>query len=192
MVDASSHIRLGHPITFGLLTFFSFIVAVIASTITSGELTNALSAPLRCQPTHTCHCVIADFNSNNNSQSSSITGSVRFLTFTGWWTFLFSIAYLALFLTGIGGVLTSIASHGAWLFLTWLFFMAGAGALTASMGGGQNCSTTDLLYCPSMEALMAFSWMCWILLTFMLAAVLFIGGTAFRGGRSVKEGLNEA
>ncbi|UZJ55407.1 hypothetical protein CBS101457_004727 [Exobasidium rhododendri] len=168
MVDASSHIRRGHPIVFGLLALFSFVVAVIASTL------------------------VTDFNKHNNAQKSSITGSVRFLLFTGWWTFAFSIVYLALFLTGKGGAFTSIAGHGIWIALTWLFFLAGAGAITASMGGAQNCGKSDLLYCTSMESLMAFSWISWILLTLMLIIVAGIGGTAFRGGRNLKEGLSSA
>lgn len=36
---------------------------------------------------------------------------------------------------------------------------------------------------------MAFAWMGWIVLTLMLAMVIFIGAGAFRGGRSVKESL---
>lgn len=126
-----------HPAVFALLAFVSFIVAVIASTITT------------------------DFNNKHNSQSSAITGAVRYSVFVGWWTFLFSIIYLVLFLVGKGGVVTSIAGHAIWIVLTWIFFLAGAGAVTGSMGGAQNCSTSDLNYCGSMEALMAFSWIAW-------------------------------
>jgi hypothetical protein len=129
-------LSISHPIIFTTLAVFSFIVAVIASTL------------------------VTDFNGSSVAQSGAITSSVRFLLFAGWWTFLFSIIYLALFLTGVGGVFTSIAGHGIWIFLTWIFFMAGAGAVTDAMGDAQNCSHSDLLYCSSMEALMAFSWIC--------------------------------
>jgi hypothetical protein len=122
---------------FGLLGFFSFITAVISSTLTS------------------------DFNNKRNSPKSSITGSVRYLVFVGWLEFIGSIVYLALFLTQKGGAITSIAGHGLFIFFVWLFQLAGAGAITAAMGGGNNCSHSSLVYCSSLEALMAFSWMSW-------------------------------
>jgi hypothetical protein len=161
MVDSSAAIRRGHPIVFTFLAFWSFIIAVIASTLTS------------------------DFNSKHNSPSDETTGAVRFLVFVGWWTFLFSIAYLALFLTGVGGVFTSIAGHGIWIFLTWLFMLAGAGAITASINDDGDP------YHSSRRALAGFSWIAWIQLTLMLALVGFIGGKAFRGGRGLKEGLGD-
>lgn len=60
-----------HPIIFTLLAFWSFIVAVIASTLTS------------------------DFNANDNAPGSEVNGTTRYLVFVGWWTFLFSIAYVS-------------------------------------------------------------------------------------------------
>ncbi|PWN54494.1 hypothetical protein IE53DRAFT_336976 [Violaceomyces palustris] len=165
MVDLSSHIRRGHPITFLTFTIISFIVAVIASTL------------------------VTDYNSKNNAPSMGVENAVRFLVFAGWWGFLFSIIYVGLFLTGKGGVITSIAGHGIWIFVTWVFWMAGAAALTDRIGGGQDCGNSFLVYCNSTSALMAFAWIGWIILTFMLAVVAFIGGGAFRGGKSVKEGL---
>lgn len=148
-----------HPVVFTFLAIWSFIVAVIASTMTS------------------------DFNSNHNSPSDETTGAVRYLVFAGWWTFLFSIVYLALFLTGIGGMVTSIAGHGIWIFLTWLFFLAGAGAISASI------NDDDAPYLSSRRALAGFSWIAWIQLTLMLILVGVIGGKAFRGGRGFKESL---
>lgn len=63
-----------------------------------------------------------------------------------------------LFLRGIGGVVTSIAGHGIWIFLTWLFFLAGSAAVTDAMGGGQSCGDSLLRYCNSLNALIAFGW----------------------------------
>jgi len=150
---------------FGLVVLFSFIVAVIASALT------------------------ADYNHHHNSPKSSITGSVRYLVFVGWFDFLFSSVYLGLFLTGTGGALTSIAGHGVFLFFAWLFQLAGAGAISAAIGSG--CAD-KYAYCSSLKALEAFSWMAWILLTFMLGVVMVIGGTAFRGGKGIKGELSEA
>lgn len=64
------------------------------------------------------------------------------------------------------------------------------GSLTAQLKGGQSCSNSTLTYCNSLEALLAFNWINWILVTIMLAFVTFIGAGAFRGGRGIKEGLH--
>lgn len=141
------------------MAFWSFIAAVIASTLAS------------------------DFNKNHNSPSDETTGAVRYNIFAQWWTFLFSLIYLALFLTGVGGAVTSIAGHAIGLFFTWLFVLAGAGAISASTNDNK------VVYHASRQALEAFAWITWIQLTLMLIFVAFIGGKAFRGGRGLKEGL---
>ena len=41
-------------------------------------------------------------------------------SFTSWWTVVFSILYMVLYLMGIGGIFTSIASHTIWLGLTYV------------------------------------------------------------------------
>ncbi|PWZ02240.1 hypothetical protein BCV70DRAFT_59597 [Testicularia cyperi] len=165
MVDTSSAVRRGHPISFGIFTFVAFIVAVIASVL------------------------VTDYNRNNNAPTAGINNATRFLLFAGWWGFVVGVAYTALFLFSIGGVITSIAGHTITLFLTWIFWMAGAAALTDRTGGSFSCSDRGYPYCNSTKALIAFSWIGWIILTLMLVMVLIIGGGAFRGGRSVKESL---
>ncbi|KAJ9479075.1 hypothetical protein PHBOTO_002548 [Pseudozyma hubeiensis] len=167
MVDSSAIVRRAHPITFGIFVFVSFIVAVIASTL------------------------VADYNSNNNAPTMGINNATRFLLFAGWWGFLVGAAYLGLFLASVGGVITSIAGHGVAIFLTWIFYLAGAAALTDRTGGSFNCADKGypFPYCNSTKALMAFAWIGWIILTLMLAGVAAIGAGAFRGGRSVKESL---
>ena len=114
---------------------------------------------------------------------------MRFFLFVGWWTVIFSAIYLGLFLTGVGGVFTSIAGHGIWLLLTWLFWTAAAGALSNAVG--TSCSP-GYYYCNSLRALQAFGWIGWIIISLMLVIVAVIGGGAFRGGRGVKGGLSEA
>ncbi|PWN29527.1 hypothetical protein BDZ90DRAFT_216838 [Jaminaea rosea] len=166
MVDFSSHVRRGHPITFGVLVFISLVVAIIASVLTH------------------------DYNAGDELHDQPLVNRVHFWVFTGWWTFLFSIAYTALFLTGVGGVVTSIAGHGIWLFLTWIFWLAGSASLANRIG--TDCSNHGYYYCNSLRALEAFGWIGWALLTIMLAVVAAIGGGAFRGGRGLKDGLSEA
>ncbi|KAK0517969.1 hypothetical protein OC834_004725 [Tilletia horrida] len=161
MADYSDHVRRGHPISFILLAFWAFIIAVIASALTS------------------------DYHKNPLNGDQTIKDRVHFMVFTGWWTFVFSIAYLLLFLRGIGGVVTSIAGHGIWLFLTWVFMIAGSAALADWTPAG-SCAAP---YCNSLKALQAFGWIATIQITAMLVVIGVIGGGAFRGGRGLKEGL---
>ena len=166
MSDASTHIRRGHPITFGVLLVISFIVAVIASALTHDYRQNDEPA---------------------NLTSQAVKDKGHFSLFTGWFTFLLSAVYNGTFVAGVGGIFTSIASHLAFLFIDWIFWVAAAGSLTAELKGGQNCSTSSLFYCNSLQALMAFDWIAFILVTIMLAVVGFLGFTSFRRGRSFKD-----
>jgi hypothetical protein len=211
MVDSSAAIRRGHPISFLLFTFVAFIVAVIASTLVADYNSNgnaptkgienatrfllfagwwgfligavyvsvleraeilpasAFAAVRRC-----AHSTSHDFDTNQRSPSDAPPTKQ-----TG------------LFLASVGGVITSIAGHGVALFLTWIFWLAGAAALTDRTGGSFNCADKGypFPYCNSTKALMAFAWIGWIILTLMFAVVVFFGARAFSGGRSVKESL---
>lgn len=88
MVDASTIVRRGAPITLGVISLFSFIIAIIASVLTH------------------------NYNTKEDAKhsDSSIKGRVRFFLFVGWFSFIFATAYVVAFLTGIGGVFTSIVS----------------------------------------------------------------------------------
>ncbi|KDN39315.1 hypothetical protein K437DRAFT_239573 [Tilletiaria anomala UBC 951] len=166
MVDASTYIRRGHPISFGVLVLVSLIVAIIASALTH------------------------DYRQGNRAANETAQGlkdKVHFHVFIGWFSFLFSSIYLGCFLAGVGGILTSIASHLIFLFVNWIFWVAAAGSITAQLNGGQNCGTSPLYYCNSLEALMAFDWIAFILVTIMLGVTIFIGAGAFRRGRSMKD-----
>lgn len=72
MVDSSSAIRRGHPITFLIFTFVAFVVAIISSVL------------------------VADYNSNNNAPTQGINNATRFLLFAGWWGFLVGAAYVSI------------------------------------------------------------------------------------------------
>lgn len=167
MVDTSALVRRGHPIAFITFSFVSFIVAVIASTLT------------------------ADYNQNGNAPTRGIENATRFLLFAGWFGFLTGVVYAGLFLASVGGVITSIAGHAIVVFLNWIFYLSGAAALTDRTGGAFNCADKGypFPYCNSTKALQAFSWIGWIIMTLILALVAFVGAGSFRGGRSVKEPL---
>lgn len=89
---------------------------------------------------------------------------------------------MVLYLVGVGGIFTSIASHTIWLGLTyvsrhclstlvenshlcpsysWIFWLATAASLTSMLGGGYVCSHTDLTYCNQNVAAEAFAWIEW-------------------------------
>jgi len=165
MVDSAPHVRRGHPIIFGLLAFFALIEGCITAWL------------------------VSNYNSNNNSPSSKANGSVRFLLFTSWWTVVFTILYLVFFLTDMFAFFTSIASHAVWLFLTWLFWLAGTAALTDALGGGQNCSNSGLIYCSQNMAAIAFGWIEFIIITVAFVVVVLLGTAALRRGDRLSGGL---
>lgn len=72
MVDSSTHIRRGHPITFGLFTGVALIVAITASVL------------------------VSDYNNNNNAPTKGINDTTRFLLFAGWWGVVVGAAYVSI------------------------------------------------------------------------------------------------
>ncbi|WFD00974.1 hypothetical protein MYAM1_003733 [Malassezia yamatoensis] len=166
MVDLSSAVRRGHPIAFGVFAFLALIVAIIAS------------------------AVVADFNSNGQPARKLARDSTRFLVFAGWWGFLFSLVYIGLFLSGIGGFLSSIASHAVFIFITWVFWLAGAAALSSAVSNADcSTSTSGLRDCSALRAICAFSWIGWLELTCMLGVICYLAYKAFSGGRGMNDGF---
>jgi len=155
----NDHVKRGHPIVFGLIIFFSMI-----------EL--AISAWL-----------VSHFNKHRNYTDRSENDRTRFLLFASIWTLFFSVGYTVLFWIAPSSVLASVASHGIVLFFTWLFWTAGAAAITAELGGGLNCSTQNtFVYCGQLNALEGFAWVIWVLVTFAIIVVFIRGVTAARRG----------
>ncbi|KAI0726868.1 hypothetical protein C8Q72DRAFT_843487 [Fomitopsis betulina] len=163
MVDFDNHVRRGHPIVFSLIIFFAIIEIAI-----SGWLTGM-------------------YNSHHNYLSVNVRDRTRYILFTSCWTVLFSLFYLALFLhsASTGSVLTSVLSHGVFLLITWVLWVAAAAAITASLNGGLNCGI-HYTYCGQLNALEAFAWIEWILITFALIAVFFRGFSSRRRGDGLR------
>lgn len=61
--------------------------------------------------------------------------------------------------------------------------------MTAAYGGGQNCSSSDLIYCNQNMAAIAFAWIEWIIMTVALVSVILIGSAALRRGDRLSSGL---
>lgn len=158
MVDAGSHIRRGHPVLFGILAFFALIEGCITSWL------------------------VSRYNAHDTYPNDSYRDRLKFLVFVSWWTFVFTIGYVVAFMTASSSFIASIASHLAWLTLTWIFWLAGVAAYTAALGGGQRCSISTLTYCSQLVAAEAFGWIELITLTVAFVAILFIGGSALRRG----------
>ncbi|KAG7571536.1 hypothetical protein FFLO_00552 [Filobasidium floriforme] len=159
MVDADASVRRGHPVIFGLVALFSLIEMCITAYLTSR------------------------YNANGYP-SGHFTGTIRFGLFVSIWTLFFSIAYLAIFLTGVQNFMSSIASHGVWLFITWVFWLAYAASTAAMLQGPGRCGG-DISHCTQNVAAEAFAWMNWILLTFAFIAVVLLGVRSMRKGERI-------
>ncbi|OCH92988.1 hypothetical protein OBBRIDRAFT_818029 [Obba rivulosa] len=156
-------VRRGHPILFTLIIIFGLVEVAI-----SGWL-------------------VGKYNSHHNFPSTSVRDRARFLLFTSCWTVFFSLFYLALFLHSAGGsILTSVLSHAVFLFITWVFWLAGAAAITDSLGGSLHCSNSGVVYCGQLNALEAFAWIEFVLLTIALFVVLLRGITSSRRGDGLR------
>ncbi|KAI0066595.1 hypothetical protein BV25DRAFT_1912653 [Artomyces pyxidatus] len=156
-MTADSHVRRGHPITLALVILIAIIELCISAWLT------------------------ARYNQHHNFLSTSERDRVRFLLFCSVWTILLSPLFLTSFLTSPGSILSSVAAHGIFLFMTWVFWLSGAAALSESLGGRLNCSH-HFVYCGQLNALEAFAWIEWVILTFAFVVVVLMGSRAMRRG----------
>ncbi|OSX67161.1 hypothetical protein POSPLADRAFT_1072209 [Postia placenta MAD-698-R-SB12] len=163
MPNVDNHIRRGHPVVFGLLVGFGLIEIAI-----SGWLTGV-------------------YNRHHNYLNTSVRDRTHYILFVSAWTVLFGLFYLALFLHSAanGSVATSVLSHGVFLFITWVLWVAAAASITAALGGGLDCNL-NYTYCGQLNALEAFAWIEWILITLALIVVIFRGVAATRRGDGLR------
>ncbi|KAF7324451.1 Aldehyde dehydrogenase [Mycena sanguinolenta] len=163
----STHVRRGHPITFGLLIFFGIIELALSAWLTS------------------------KFNMLHNERNTTERDRVRFTLFTSTWTLLFSGLLLVLFWhSADGSILTSVLSHLVILSFTWIMWTAVVSAVTVMLGGGLNCNHEDAyVYCNQLNALEGFAWVEWVLVTFALIIVLIRGVSAARRGDGYRGSL---
>ncbi|KAF8215558.1 hypothetical protein K438DRAFT_1926148 [Mycena galopus ATCC 62051] len=158
--ESGTHIRRGHPITFGLMILFAIIELCLSAWLTSM------------------------FNKFNNENSIDERDRVRFILFASTWTVVFSSLFLILFMhSPNGSMLTSVLAHLVYLSLTWIIWTAAAAAITEILGGGLNCRIQDVfVYCNHLNALEAFAWLEWLLVTFAIIVVIIKGITSARRG----------
>ncbi|KAF8954530.1 hypothetical protein BDZ97DRAFT_1864551 [Flammula alnicola] len=162
-------VRRGHPIMFGAIVIFSIIELCISAWIT------------------------AKYNAHHNNPNSGIRARVRYLLFVSIWTVIFGTAYLVVFLVSVSHVFASVASHFVFLAVTWILWLAGAAAITQTLGGSLNCANQSFfVYCGQLSALEGFAWLIWVVLTFMLVLVLIRGITSAKEGDGYAGALVEA
>jgi hypothetical protein len=161
--------RYGHPIIFTAIILFSIVTLSDAAFLVSKH------------------------NSHHNFTNLGERDRVRYILFTSIWTLVTAPVFMVLFLIApIGHPLTSVATHLIYLFVTWALWSASAAAITATLGGGRglNCGTQHLfVYCGQLNALEAFSWMIWILLTVAIMLVIVRAIIAGRGGEGYSGSL---
>ncbi|KAJ7683138.1 hypothetical protein B0H17DRAFT_1074662 [Mycena rosella] len=166
-MSMDTHVRRGHPITFGLIILFGIIELSLAAWLTS------------------------QFNKHPFDHTISERDRVHFTLFASTWTIVFSALFLVLFMhSANGSILTSVLAHLVFLALTWIIWTAAAAAVTQMIGGGLNCRTQDVfVYCNQLNALEAFAWLEWILVTFAILVVIVRGIQATRRGDGYRGGL---
>jgi len=146
-----------HPIYLGLTVLFAFIEMILTA-------------------------ILVHSYNNTGYPSDGYKGATRFLLFTSLWTLLFGGAYIGSFLLATSSIISSIASHGAFAFLTWLFWLAGAAALTNYTSGSLTCHVSHIAHCYQLNAAVGFAWSEFILFTLFFVFILFMGLRSSRNG----------
>ncbi|KAJ3572146.1 hypothetical protein NP233_g3273 [Leucocoprinus birnbaumii] len=156
-------VKKGYPIFYTILWLFAIIELAI-----SGWL-------------------VARFNSHHNYHSLGERDRVRYFLFVSAWTVLFVPLFVLLFILARNSAVSSVLSNLLFLFVTWVLWLTASAALTESVGGGLNCSTDNFFrYCGQVNALIAFGWITWILLSFALFVTLLLGIRAIKRGEGYK------
>ncbi|KAG1838593.1 hypothetical protein DFJ58DRAFT_813829 [Suillus subalutaceus] len=173
-----THMRMGQPrplyrrrptpwilIVFSLIIFCSIIELSISAWLTSR------------------------FTAHHNYFSLAERDRTRFLLFTSAWTIVFSSLFMCFFYLP-GSVLDSVVSHIFFLFLTWVFWTAGATSITTALSGELNRNTPSVFAYPvQLNALQGFAWVIEALVTLALLAVLIRGIIATRRGYGIRGSL---
>jgi len=159
MVSVSNDklVKVGHPVLYGFLAIWTFVELVLAAYL------------------------VGHYNSNGYPNTST-QNQTRFLLFAGLLGFLLSVAYAVMFRVASGSFLSSIASHVGSVALLWIFFLAGAAALTNNLGGRIDCGQADFATCTTLNALEGMSWVVFVWLSIILVLLAIIGIRSARSG----------
>ncbi|KAI9456169.1 hypothetical protein F5148DRAFT_984529, partial [Russula earlei] len=95
------------------------------------------------------------YHENHNYLSTTEHDRVKFLAFCSIWTTLILPICPVAMTSESGAVIGAI-----FWFLSWVFWLSGAVAITHSLGGRLNCSL-GYVYCGQLNALEAVAWVEW-------------------------------
>jgi hypothetical protein len=78
---------------------------------------------------------VVQYDANHNYPNSQTLNNVRFLFFCVWWTAPVAALHSIFLLHPVWSQyrVSSIGSHSLWIFLTWIFWVAGAAALNDAL-----------------------------------------------------------
>ncbi|KAJ7579477.1 hypothetical protein C8J56DRAFT_964299 [Mycena floridula] len=155
-IDSGKYIRQDHTVTFGLL------ILLFQLALTSW--------------------LMALFATHLDAIPSTETNRVRFVLCFSVSTLLHSLIHGLLFWYNKGAPV-GIAGQFAFIAQTWILWTGAAATITKMLIGGLNCKTQkQFTYCTQMNAVVAFAWIEWLLITFALIVVLFRGFAIPRRG----------
>jgi len=123
----------------------------------------------------------ARYASHHNYLSIAERDRVHFLLFCSIWTTLLSPVFPTLLLLGSLEILLSFAAHVIFLSLSWVLWLSGAAAITDSLRGGLDCNL-PFVYCSQLNALEAFAWIEWVVLTVGFTFILVVTVRALQRG----------
>ncbi|KAN0135645.1 hypothetical protein V8E53_006536 [Lactarius tabidus] len=126
------------------------------------------------------------YNSHHNFLTTTERDRVRFLLFCSIWTTLLSPIFPIVLSLESLEVLSSVAAHLVFLFVSWVFWLSGAAAITQSLNGGLNCGL-HIVYCGQLNALEAFAWIEWVFLTFAFVFVIVLAVRAGQRGQGYRD-----
>ncbi|KAF7783879.1 hypothetical protein Agabi119p4_44 [Agaricus bisporus var. burnettii] len=136
--------------------------------------------------------LVSRYENLNNFESLAERDRVRYFLFVSAWTVLLTPIVMSLFTFARRSKASSVLVHLVFLFITWVIWIAGASALTQTTGGGMNCSTNTIFnYCGQLNALIAFGYINWILLTFIFAMCILLAVRSWKRGDGLLGSLIE-
>jgi len=119
---------------------------------------------------------------NHNYPNVQVRNGARLLLFASSWTSLTAGAYSVVFLHSAWSKhpMASIGAQAIWIFVTWLFWISGAGIINSAASSflvnGETCGPDGVVYCSQIRALfgvaviesftltggiLALSWLAW-------------------------------
>ncbi|CAD6564593.1 MAG: hypothetical protein CYPHOPRED_004105 [Cyphobasidiales sp. Tagirdzhanova-0007] len=149
--------KIGYAGVLGFVVFVSFIEMIIAAVL------------------------VSSYN-RGHYPTTHLRDVIRYTLFVSIWTILTGSAYAYFSLMLSTSIVASVASNAAFVFLTWLFWLASGASTANALGGPLSCSNKAFAHCHQLLALEAFAWIEFIVLTFTFGILAFLGYQASRKG----------